>query len=80
VVNFRRVFPVLQGFTNILAWQMKQKFGYLLAMIANLISLLLVIALVFLMGEIQAYIGTLLALLALVGSFYYWRNQKRINS
>jgi hypothetical protein len=64
---------IFQGFINILAWQMQKKFGYFLAMIANLISLLLVIVLLWIMGEIQAYVGTFLALIALSGSFYFWK-------
>jgi ABC-type proline/glycine betaine transport system permease subunit len=73
-------FLILQGFTNILSWQLQTKFGYLLATIANFISLILVLILLWMMGKSQAYVGTLLALLALVGSFYYWRNPTKTSS
>jgi hypothetical protein len=67
---------VFQGFINILTWVTQIKVGYIFAIIANLISLLLVIALLWMKGEIQAYIGTLLATLALSGSLYYWRKNR----
>ena len=50
---------------------MQKKSGYLIAVIANLISLLLVLALLSILWEIQDYIGVVLALIVLTGSFYF---------
>jgi hypothetical protein len=64
-------FLIAQGFINILAWQLQRRSGYLMAVCVNLFSLLLVLALLWLRGEVQAYVGVVLALVALAGSGYF---------
>ena len=62
---------IFQAFINILAWQMQKKSGYLIAMISNFISLLLILALMWILWEIQDYIGVFLALAVFSGSSYF---------
>jgi hypothetical protein len=69
---------IFQAFVNILAWQLKKTSGYLFALFANITSLFLVLALLWILGEIQDYIGVIMALIVLFGSISQWKKDRTV--
>jgi len=64
---------VYQGFINIVTWQSGKKNSYMIAIIANLISVALLTAIFWFLREIQAMAGIVLSLAVLTGSIFQSR-------
>jgi len=64
---------VFQALLNILAEKTRLKSGYLLALLANLASLVFILVLAWMLREIQALVGVLIGLMVTAGSLYFWK-------